>query len=121
MQYIFNKIPIVIVKKKNNKIITPQNSQKSRKGNKKNKSVKKYNKINLTKNEIDKKSNKPFNVVKVMKKYELDFSEKNILLNSKISKINSQKESKVKKKKENKKYECEEKKGKKFLLIKLKI
>ena len=107
-------------KKKNNKIITPQNSQKSRKGNKKNKSVKKYNKINLTKNEIDKKSNKPFNVVKVMKKYELDFSEKNILLNSKISKINSQKESKVKKKKENKKYECEEKKGKKIPSYKIK-
>jgi len=45
--------------------------------------------LHLTKNEIDKKSSKPFNVVKVMKKYELDFSEKNILLNSKNSNINS--------------------------------
>jgi len=76
--------------------------------------------LHLTKNEIDKKSSKPFNVVKVMKKYELDFSEKNILLNSKNSNINSQRQSKVKKKKENKKYECEEKKEKKLPSYKIK-
>ena len=76
--------------------------------------------VHLTKNEIDKKSSKPFNVVKVMKKYELDFSEKNILLNSKNSNINSQRQSKVKKKKENKKYECEEKKEKKLPSYKIK-
>ena len=109
-------------KKKNNKFLVLQNSQKSEKEDKENKSMKKYKNMNynLTKNEIDKKSSKPFNVVKVMKKYELDFSEKNILLNSKNSNINSQRQSKVKKKKENKKYECEEKKEKKLPSYKIK-
>ena len=123
----FEKKPIYIhqnsnsnCRKKNNKFLVPQNSQKSKKEDKQNKSVKKYKNINLTKNEIDKKNSKPFNVVKVMKKYELDFSVKNILLNSKTPNINSQKQSKVKKKKENKKYECEEKKEKKIPSYKIK-
>jgi len=105
-------------KKKNNIIFIPQNSEKSRKEQRGNKSVKKYNKINLTKNEIDKENNKPFNVVKVRKKYELDFSDKNILLNSKISNVNNKKQ--TKNKIAYKKYEYGEKKEKKIPSYKIK-